>query len=146
MNKAFVREPDALGDHCPHCGSMGQTVGSEVLRCYLTPEQCKTLAEPASFCPSPRCEVVYFDGFERMVTAKEIAKPIYPKNPDAPLCACTGLTRHEIELDIAEGSVARVRAVIEKAKSPDARCSHLAANGQSCAPYVQKYYMDCKNR
>jgi hypothetical protein len=89
--------------------------------------------------------VAYFDGLERFVLVKDLEKPVYPKDPNAPLCACFGLTRNDVELDVAEGGVARVRAVIEKSKSPDARCSHLAANGQSCAAYVQKYYLQCKN-
>jgi hypothetical protein len=145
MNKAFVREPDQTGDICPKCGSAGQPVGGEVLRNYLSPEKRRTLAEPANFCPSPRCEVVYFDAFERIVSTKELEKPVYPKNPDAPLCACHGLTRREVEQDVAEGGVTRVRAIIEKAKSPDARCAHLAANGRSCEAYVQKCYMECKS-
>jgi hypothetical protein len=146
MNKAFVREPDLTCDYCPRCGSPGQVVGGEVLENYLSPEQRRMLAEPANFCPSPKCEVAYFDSFERVVLTKDVEKPIYPKDGNAPLCACFGLTRRDVEQDIAEGGVTRVRAVIEKSKSPEARCAHLAANGQSCAAYVQKYYMECKNR
>lgn len=116
-----------------------------MLENYLSPEQRRLLAEPANFCPSPRCEVVYFDGFERIVLTKEIEKPVYPKDPDAPLCACFGLSRRDVEQDVAEGVVTRVRAIIEKAKSPEARCAHLAANGQSCEAYVQKFYMECKS-
>jgi hypothetical protein len=145
MNKAFVREPDSTCDYCPRCGSPGQVVGGEVLDNYLPPAKRRTLAEPASFCPSPRCEVVYFDGFERVVLTGEIDRSVYPKDPDAPLCACYGLTRRDVEQDVSEGVVTRVRAVIEKANLPDARCAHLAANGQSCAAYVQKCYMDCKS-
>jgi hypothetical protein len=57
------------------------------------------------------------------------------------MCACFGLTRRDIEQDVAEGVVTRVRAIVEKAKSPDARCAHMAANGQPCTAYVQQYYM-----
>jgi hypothetical protein len=145
MNKAFVREPDAVCDYCPKCGSAGQAVAGEVLGNYLSAQQRRTLAEPANFCPSPKCEVAYFDAFERVVLAKEIDKPVYPKDPDAPLCACFGLTRRDIEQDVAQGEVARLRSILEKAQSPDARCAHLAANGQSCAAYVQKYYLECKS-
>jgi hypothetical protein len=41
--------------------------------------------------------------------------------------------------------VTRVKAILEKAKSPEARCTLMAANGQCCVPYVQKYYMQCKS-
>jgi hypothetical protein len=37
----------------------------------------------------------------------------------------------------------RGKAAIEKAKSPDARCRKMAANGRPCIAYVQKYYLQC---
>jgi hypothetical protein len=144
MNKAFVREPDRICDYCPRCGSPGQPVSSETLQTYLSIEQRRSVSDPANFCPSPRCEVAYFDAFERIVLAVDLDRPIYPKNPDAPICACFGLTRQDIEDDVREGVVTRVRAILEKSKSPEARCAHSAANGQSCVAYVQKYYMQCR--
>ena len=74
----------------------------------------------------------------------ELNKPVYPKDPEAPVCACFGLTREDIEQDVREGVVTRVKAILEKAKSSEARCSKLAANGQPCVAYVQKYYMQCR--
>jgi len=146
MNKAFVREPEQTADYCPRCGSAGDVVGAEALKSYLTEEQRRGLAEPVNFCPSPKCQVAYFDGLERFVMASELARPIYPKDPHAPICACFGLTRQEIEQDIQEGVVTRTRAVLEKAKSPAARCAQLAANGQPCIAYVQKCYMECRKQ
>jgi hypothetical protein len=145
MNKAFVREPDGTIDYCPRCGSAGQPVGSETVEFYLSKEKQRRVADPANFCPSPRCDVVYFDAFERVILKSELHKPVYPKDPDAPICACFGLTRRDIEQDVSEGVVTRVKAIIEKAKSPEARCAQMAANGQCCVAYVQKYYMQCKN-
>jgi len=143
MNKAFVREPDLTVDFCPRCGSRGLPVGIDTLRAYLSDDQRRRISDPANFCPSPRCEVVYFDAFERAVLAPELERPVYPKDPDAPICACLGLTWDDIELDVREGGVARVKAAIEHARSPGARCSQLAANGRSCEAYVQKCYMEC---
>lgn len=144
MNKAFVREPDSTADYCPRCGSRGEPVHAETIRTYLPTGRKATLADPADFCPSPQCEVAYFDAFERVITTEELVRPIYPKDPDAPICACFGLTREDIEQDVREGVVTRVKAILQKAASPDARCAHLAANGQSCVAYVQKYYMQCR--
>ena len=141
MNKAFVREPDSTAEYCPRCGSEGEPVGSETLAAHLRPEQRRTISERANFCPSPRCEVAYFDSFERVVLASELDRPVYPKIADAPICACFGLTCDEIEQDVREGVAARTRAIVAKAKSPEAHCSEAAANGQSCVGYVQKYYM-----
>lgn len=146
MNKAFIREPDRTTDYCPRCGSQGEQVGAGVLGFYLTDKQRRILAEPANFCPSPRCSVAYFDCFERFVLATELSRPIYPKDPTAPLCACFGLTRQDVEQDVDEGVVTRTRAAVEKAKSPDARCAQMAANGRPCVAYVQKYYVECRNK
>jgi hypothetical protein len=141
MNKAFVREPDRDADYCPRCGSKGQQVARDTIQSYLPAQQTPGVADPANFCPSPQCDVVYFDAFERVILSGDLAKPVYPKDPDAPICACFGFTRHDIEQDISEGVVTRVKAILEKAKSPAACCSQMAANGQPCVAYVQKYYM-----
>ena len=47
----------------------------------------RKVADTANFCPSPRCEVVYFDAFERVVLTADLPQPVYPKDPAAPLCA-----------------------------------------------------------
>jgi hypothetical protein len=146
MNKAFVREPDATAEFCPRCGSPGEPVDSAALTTYLSDEQRAGLSVPVNFCTSPQCLVAYFDGFERAVLAADLKRPAYPKNPDAPICACFGLVRADIEQDVAEGVVTRTKAAVEKAKSAAARCSELAADGKSCAARVQKYYMQCRNR
>jgi hypothetical protein len=145
MNKAFVREPEQGVDYCPRCGSKGEQVGRETIRAYVPAEKAQTVTDPANFCPSPLCDVAYFDAFERVVLVGDLTKPAYPKDPDAPICACFGLTRHDIEQDVSEGGVTRVKAILQKAQSPEARCGEMAANGQSCVAYVQKYYLQCRN-
>jgi len=145
MNKAFIREPDNAADYCTRCGSKGEQVGGETLKSYLADEQRRMVTEPANFCPSPKCRVVYFDSFERMVLTSDIERPVYPKDSSAPICACFGLTREDIEREVQEGVKTLVKAIIEKAKSPDACCRKMAANGQPCIAYVQKYYLQCLN-
>jgi hypothetical protein len=144
MNKAFVREPEQTADYCPRCGSKGEPVARETVQSYLPDGKSPVVADPANFCPAAQCDVVYFDAFERVIVTAELTKPVYPKDPDAPLCACFGLTRHDIEQDVDEGVVTRVKAILEKAKLPDARCARMAANGQPCIAYVQKCYMQCR--
>lgn len=92
------------------------------------------------FCPQPQCDVAYFDSFERVVLINTLVAPAYPKSADAPICGCFGLTCADIEADLAEGGVTRTRAAVDRAKTPDARCSILAANGQSCVAEIQRYY------
>lgn len=141
MNKAFVREQDQAVEHCPRCGSLGQPVGRVTLDAHIPPPLRADLAETAVFCPYPQCEVAYFDAFERTITADALQHPVYPKDPQAPICACFGLTIEDIERDIDEGSVARVKALLGKASSDQARCAVAAANGRSCVPDVQRCYI-----
>lgn len=141
MNKAFMREPDSATEHCPRCGSLGEPVGRETLDAQLKPELRRELSEFAAFCPFPQCEVAYFDQFERVILAADLGRPIYPKDPNAPLCSCFGLTADDVDQDIDEGVVTRTKALIQKAQSAAARCSELAPNGRSCVTEVQRYYM-----
>jgi len=143
MNKAFLREPDRTADYCPYCGSKGDPVTAETLQTYLSQEQRKQIASSAAFCPSPQCKVAYFDAFERVVLARDLARPVYPKDPAAPICACFGLTEADVQQDIEEGAPTRTKAVLQKAQSPQACCNRTAANGRSCVAYVQKYYLQC---
>ncbi|HUE12996.1 MAG TPA: hypothetical protein VMR25_02425 [Planctomycetaceae bacterium] len=146
MNKAFVRDAEPTVDRCPRCGSIGQPVGSVTLDAFIRTQDRQQLGETACFCPSDTCPVAYFDAFERLVTFDQLVKPVYPKDPDAPICGCFGLTRAEIEADVHEGVATRTRALIERSKSPEARCPQMAANGQSCVPAVQRYFMKCRQR
>ena len=144
MNKAFVRESDSDVRHCPFCGSLGQAVERVTLDAWVQPESRGHIGDSAMFCTEPQCEVAYFDSFERVVTIDKLTRPAYPKSADSPICGCFGLTCGEIEEDVAESGVARTRAAVERAKSPDARCSVMSANGQSCIAEIQRYYFKCR--
>ena len=141
MNKAFVREPEATHDYCPRCGARGLAVGEETLQAFLGPEARGQLAQSASFCPTPTCEVAYFDVLERFVLVSALRTPVYPKDPGAPICPCFGLTCDVIDQDVAEGVVQRTRAAVERAKSPEAECAVKSPTGRSCQAAVQAYYM-----
>jgi len=142
MNKAFVREPDDTGQlHCPACGSLGIGVQRETWQAHVNAEAASGLAETAFFCPYARCDVAYFDMFDRRVALDQLCHGVYPKDSQAPICGCFGLTCEDVEADVREGVVTRVRALVAKANSPLARCRTMSASGQSCASEVQRYYM-----
>lgn len=147
MNKAFIREPEDTGKrYCPRCGVLGEQVGRATLEAYLRPEALGTIAATAYFCPTANCAAAYFDVFDRVATVDALARPAYPKDRDAPICGCFGLTEDDIEADLAEGSPTRVRAHLARANSVEARCETAAANGRSCTAAVQKYYISRLNR
>jgi hypothetical protein len=142
MNKAFVREPDDTGQgHCPACGSLGVAVVRATWQAHLHADAQIGLAESAFFCPFARCEVVYFDMFERRATVDALSHPVFPKDPAAPLCGCFGLTCEDVQADLSEGGVRRVRELLAKSKTPEAHCLTKAVSGQCCAAEVQRYYM-----
>ncbi|MBI3860921.1 MAG: hypothetical protein HY290_03405 [Planctomycetia bacterium] len=141
MNKAFVKEQDTTEGRCPRCGSPGTVVFQETLKSHLPAATLEHLTDSAFFCGQPRCSVVYFDLFDRVVEESAVKTPVYPKNPTAPLCSCFGLTCEDVEEDLREGVVTRTRACVERAKSPEAHCVTASPSGQSCVAEVQRYYM-----
>jgi len=146
MNKAFIREPDDTGQgHCPACGSLGIAVERETWQAHVRPEAAGGLAEAAFFCPYAMCDVVYFDMFERRVATDVLRHGVYPKDSQAPICGCFGLTREDVEEDISEGAATRVRQLLAKARSGEARCRTMSASGQPCTGDVQRYYMKLLN-
>ena len=100
-----------------------------------------TSSSSAFFCPFAKCEVVYFDMFERRVTVDQLRHGVYPKDPQAPICGCYGMTLAEVEADAQAGEVARVRELLSKAKSGHAPCRTESASGQPCTAEVQRAYM-----
>ncbi|MBX9792356.1 MAG: hypothetical protein K2Y37_25935 [Pirellulales bacterium] len=146
MNKAFVREPDDNGQRqCPRCGSLGEAVGPGTVAAHLPGGAESGLADAAFFCPYATCEVAYFDLFERVLTTDRLSRAVWPKDPGAPICACFGFTRDEIEADVREGSVRRTRELVDRAKSPAAHCATASASGRSCVADVQRYYMKLRD-
>ena len=141
MNKAFVKESDDPHDHCPSCGAIGTTVQAETLEAHLKPELRSGLAESAYFCPTPTCDIAYFDQFEQTILVEDLSSPIYPKDPTAQICPCFGLTCEDIEADVEEGGVTRIKAHYQRANSDEARCSTKSADGRSCLAAVQRYFM-----
>jgi hypothetical protein len=85
--------------------------------------------------------VTYFNLFEAVVTADELKAPVYPLDLDAPMCACFGLTYDDVEADVQDGTPVRIRELLAKSKSPEARCEAIAADGRCCMGAVQELYM-----
>ncbi len=144
MNKAFVREPDSTDVLCPRCGAAGiEALGSAVIS-HVPADARRALAASAYFCPTPTCCVAYFDAFEAQVPVTALSQAIYPKDPEAPLCACFGLTREDVAADVAEGTPRRIRELLARSKSPAARCETASPTGRTCLPDVQRYYFRLK--
>jgi hypothetical protein len=140
MNKAFVRESDSTDVLCPRCGSVGIEVLRAALDTHVPAEARRALAASTYFCPTPSCPVAYFDAFEATVAADALTRPVHPKNPAAPLCACFGLNEEDVAADVADGTPTRIRELLAKSKSAAARCEELSPTGRCCIPEVQRCY------
>jgi hypothetical protein len=85
--------------------------------------------------------VAYFNLFEMLVEVGELKAPVYPKDLDAPICACFGLKYEDVESDVRDGTPTRVRSLLAKSQTVEARCHELAADGRPCTTAVQELYM-----
>jgi hypothetical protein len=146
MNKAFLKEPENLGGRCPRCEALGTAVPPVTLQTFLTAEQRSNIATTAYFCTFAGCPVVYFDDFERVVPRDQLAVAVWPKDADAPICPCFGLTAADVAADVAEGGVARVKAVVARSKTAEAACAVKSPTGICCAAEVQRYFFKLKSQ
>ena len=142
MNKAFVREPDPDGRVlCPRCGTLGVAVGSGPLDTHIIESVRSRMSDSAWYCSHAECDVAYFNMFEQMVFVKELRKAVYPYDMNAPICACFGFTWDDVDADSRADAPLRIRELLRKSKSPDARCQLLAVDGQCCIRDVQQLYL-----
>jgi hypothetical protein len=142
MNKAFVREPEFDGRaYCPRCGALGSPVTAVTLDTHIRRDARQRMGDSAWFCSYSRCHVAYFNLFESLVTEDELVAPVYPKDPEATICACFGFRMDDIEADVREGTPTRIRELLAKSRTPAARCQALAADGQCCMREVQRLFM-----
>jgi hypothetical protein len=146
LNKAFIREPEQdERAFCPRCGSVGIPVLGGPLDRFIRPDARAKLLHDAWFCNSPTCDVAYFNLTGSVVSTRELTRPVYPKDPEAPICACFGYTYDDAAADVAEAAPQRTRELLAKAKTAPADCSSLAAGGQSCVAAVQSLYLKLKS-
>jgi hypothetical protein len=120
---------------------LGVPVGAGPLDTHIRPSSRSRLHDAAWYCPAGQCEVAYFNQFEMVVLHGELKGPVYPKDLDAPLCACFGFTYDDVVADVRDGVPTRIRELLEKSKSSDACCQSLAVDGQCCLREVQRLYM-----
>jgi hypothetical protein len=116
-------------------------VESGPLDTHIRPESRGKIRDTAWFCGFPRCDVAYFTQFDAVITMDELKAPVYPYDPNAPICACFGLTYDDVEADVRDGTPTRIRELLAKSKSSEANCTMLAADGRCCMSAVQELYM-----
>jgi hypothetical protein len=142
MNKAFVREPDfERHTYCPRCGTISLHVWAGPLDTHVRAELRASLGDDAWYCPNGHCEVAYFHPDGVIVGAEALKAPVYPYDLDAPMCACFGLIYDDVAADVDDGTPHRIRELLAKSKTAEARCAAIAVDGRCCLTVVQELYM-----
>jgi len=136
MSRAFIREPEPTEPRCPACGGIGDQVGSPTLKAHLPSEDCATLGEKSFYCVNSGCPTAYFNGWGVSISRDRMTATAYPKDPDGLLCPCFGLTVSEVVADGREGRKDRVRDLLGRSRSPEARCAEKCPDGLPCLPRV----------
>jgi hypothetical protein len=145
VNKAFVKEAeDETSPKCPACLAIGQAVGAATLQRHLIEGGAANLAaSSANFCPNPTCDVAYFDANRQTVGIEKLRSTTWPKrdDPDAVLCACLGVTARQIVQDATRDDPARVRAILDQARSNPHQCCEVMPYAAPCAAEAQRLYL-----
>jgi len=116
-------------------------VGNGPLDAHVRPDARTRLPDRAWYCSHAGCEVAYYNLFERIVLVSELKTPVYPGDLNAPICACFGFTYDDVEADARERQPTRIRRLLARSRSSEARCQTLAVDGQCCLKEVQRLFM-----
>lgn len=124
---------------------MGTSVGNGPIELYVPSALQDQMRNAAWCCTNSSCEVVYYNMFEQTVRAAELLTSVYPYDPNAPLCACFGFTLQDVEDDADEAQPLRIRALLARSQSAEARCQAVSVDGRCCMREVQRLYMKLKS-
>jgi hypothetical protein len=84
---------------CPACNQKGKSVPVITLKSLLKPSALETIQPEStySFCPTPVCEVVYFNGSQTFST-DTLKVSVFQKDSatDVPVCYCFDWTRKRL--------------------------------------------------
>ena len=72
--------------------------------------------------------------------------PFTPKISTHRSAQCFGLKYDDVEADVRDGKPTRIRELLAKSKTPEARCTALAADGQCCMGTVQELFVKLRGQ
>jgi len=123
---------------CPVCEVPGHPVPRVTLESLLLPELRSEIGDaPHRFCPTPSCDVVYFDPERRSIfrrgdlTAKVHQKE--PDDPDVPVCYCFGHTPRSMAEEVERtGESTTVREIRRRIQEEGCTCERTNPQGRCC--------------
>lgn len=137
-----MKEAEQAEPRCPACGALGDEVGPATLNAHLPADARSTVGEKAYYCVNSDCPVAYFNAWGASVPRERMTGTAYPKDPQAPLCPCFGISADDVIADARDGRKDRVRDLVEKSKGPDARCAEKCPDGLPCVPRVLRLFRE----
>ena len=137
-----MKEPEPGEPRCPGCAGLGEPVGLPTLEAHLAADARAPLGATAFYCPDPACPTAYFNGWGTSVPREKLTSTAYPKDPEAPVCSCFGLTAAEVVADARDGRKERVKSLLERSKGPEARCLEKSPDGRCCMPLVSRLFRE----
>jgi hypothetical protein len=142
MSRAFMKDPEPGDPRCPGCGGLGEPVGSATLDAHVSGAPRTALGGSAFYCAAPSCPTAYFNAWGAVVSADQLARAAWPKDPEAPICSCFGIKAADVISDAREGRKDRIKELVERSKGPDARCTTSAPGGACCVPNVLRLFRE----
>ena len=138
---------------CPRCRQKGRPVDGITVKALLRASALELRAETAHrFCPTAQCPVVYFGGSE-IFTVKDIAVPVFQKEPPGNrlVCHCFDVTEKEIRQELAETGQSTVqKRITALVKAGRCACELRNPQGTCClgniATAVQDVRKDLEDR
>ena len=100
------------------------------------------LTPDAHVCWGPACGVGYFDAWSRSVPAAVLKSPAYPKAPDAPVCACLGVSAAALTAQARAGERDIVLRILAHIRGGQAACAHRSPDGESCERRVRRLFRE----
>jgi len=137
-----MKEPEPEEPRCPGCKGLGEPVGEPTLEAHLAADVRAPLGPSAFYCADPGCATAYFNGWGSSVPREKLTSTAYPKDPDAPVCSCFGLTAAEVVADARDGRKDRIKSVLERSEGPEARCVAKSPDGRCCRPLVSRLFRE----
>ena len=106
---------------------------------HIRADSRSKMGDSAWFCGFPRCDVAYFNLFEAVVTVDELRAPVYPKDFDAPICACFGLSYDDVEADVGDGAPTRIHRLPNTATVDALKSGFRYARNQTLVNFMRDY-------
>lgn len=136
-----VRPDVPLPTHCPECRQPGRSVERTTVKAMLGPAALRRLSAPEHrFCPTPRCQVVYF-GAEEVFNREDVVAPVFQKEPagDRTVCYCFAVTEADLRRQIREyGRSTASAEIAEHVEAGRCACELKNPQGSCCLGNVAR--------